>query len=99
MPPTRRIASPLFVLLALLIPLTVHAMEARPEGPLFEAAANGRTATVKELLAQSFAVNERDKNGRTALMWAAKGGHSKSVLALLAAGAEVNAKANDGRTA
>ena len=65
------------------------------------AAAAGLMAPLKALLGrgEEVAVDAKDDEGATALMFAAQGGHATAIEALLAAGAEVEAKIEDGRTA
>ena len=67
---------------------------------LSEAAANGDTARVVELLVQGTPVDEGAKStlGHTPLHLAADSGHTDTVTALLAHGADVGAKNNDGDT-
>ncbi|MGE0879371.1 MAG: ankyrin repeat domain-containing protein [Acidimicrobiia bacterium] len=60
---------------------------------LSDAAARGDLATVQSLLkAGGVTVDERDDQGRTALVAASYGGHIDVAKALIAAGADVNAK-------
>src|SRR5437016_3695619 len=63
--------------------------------PLILAALKGDTAAVQALLAQGAAVNTKDQNGMTALIWAAP----EVVPLLLKSGADVHARDNAGRTA
>ena len=68
---------------------------------LRSAAAAGLMAPLKALLGRGkeVAVDAKNNDGNTALMFAAMGGHAAAIAALLAAGAEINAKNNDGGTA
>ena len=66
---------------------------------MMRAALEGRTGAVGALLRRGAAVNARDIEGRTALMFAVINGHADTVKALLEHGADVNAKADDGGTA
>lgn len=74
---------------------TAPVTQASASTPLIEVASKGDIATVQTLLAQGANVNEKDKDGRTALMWAAFNGHTAIVEVLLAKGAEMNAKDNE----
>ena len=62
------------------------------EPPLLEAAKDGDTKAVEELLTSAAGadVNATDKDGYTPLHWAALRGHTEIVQALLEAGADVN---------
>jgi ankyrin repeat protein len=62
----------------------------RPETPLAQAAAEGRSDEVDRLLAAGAQVDERDHTGFTALTWAARRGEIEAVRLLLAAGANPN---------
>ncbi|KAL8367828.1 hypothetical protein RB599_003644 [Gaeumannomyces hyphopodioides] len=68
--------------------------------PLLWAAANGREAVVKLLLATGKVdVDSKDKRGRTPLSWAAENGHEAVVKLLLATGkVDVESKDDSGRT-
>ncbi len=66
---------------------------------LFEAAAQGHVAAVKEALDQGGNVHALDPNGNTALMLAAFDGHEAAARLLIERGAEVNAVNPRGRTA
>jgi ankyrin repeat protein len=63
------------------------------------AAAKGEIATVEDMLVEGADINQRGKNGRTALMAAASRGHKEMVQLLLAHGADVNAQSEGGSTA
>jgi uncharacterized protein len=65
---------------------------------LMYAALEGRTETVKKMLARGADVNAKDSAGRTALMFAVINMHRDTVNLLLERGADVNAKGNDGAT-
>src|SRR5262245_39927657 len=62
------------------------------EDTLRVAARNGHTKTVKSLINAGSDVNGRDRDGKTALMWAANYGHADTVRALIDSGADVNAQ-------
>jgi len=66
---------------------------------LIIAVEKGDTVTVQTLLTQGADVNEKSKDGWTALTIAAMKGHVAIVRMLLAAGADVNAKSPSGKTA
>ena len=55
--------------------------------PICDVAYDGKLAAVKELLGAGAAVDEQDRLGATALLYAATNGHTPVVAALLAAGA------------
>ena len=59
----------------------------------------GANAAVKVLLARGAAVDARDGQGRTALMWAAQDGRAETAKLLLRAKADAGLKGVDGRTA
>ena len=81
----------------LLIPLTADAGNVDSE--LRSAAIEGRSDTVRALLANGADVNATDRYGWTPLMLAALASHDDTVQTLLANGAHVNAKGNGGATA
>ena len=56
-------------------------------------------AVVKKLLDQGADINQRDDNGRSALMFAAINAHYETMNMLLEHGADVNARSNVGGTA
>jgi hypothetical protein len=66
---------------------------------LLEAAAQGRTAGVQDLVAKGAPLETRDKNGRTPLMLAAQHGHAAIVQLLLDRGADAGARDPAGATA
>jgi hypothetical protein len=66
---------------------------------LIEAVHKGDLKTVTTLLEKGAAVNARDPDGRTGLMWAARMGPSKIVELLIREGAELNGKGKRGETA
>jgi len=65
-------------------------MWVRKRGALVLAASEGDTATVQELLDKGADVNEKDKDGYTALYLAAMSGHTVTVQVLLDSGANVD---------
>jgi Ankyrin repeats (3 copies) len=66
---------------------------------LLDAAAQGRTASVQDLLGKGAPLESKDKNGRTALMLAAQRGHAAIVRLLLENGANAAARDQNGATA
>ena len=66
---------------------------------LIEAAKNGRTDEVRNLLDAGAEVNAEGEHGETALMWATENGHFEVGRVLLNAGADVNARSEAGLTA
>ena len=60
--------------------------------PLYHACRNGDTERVRQLLDEGAPVDEKDENGRTALMQASLGGHTEVVQLLLGKGAAVDEK-------
>jgi ankyrin repeat protein len=67
--------------------------------PLLQAAAQGNTAVVQQLLDKGANIESKDKNGYTALILAAVFNNTEVVKLLLARGANIEAKNNDGNTA
>ena len=67
--------------------------------PLMQAALDGNTERVKELIHRGADINQRDDNGRTALMFAVINMHYETMKVLLEYGADVNVKSNEGGTA
>ena len=63
---------------------------------IIQAVREGRTATVKRLLAGGADANESRIGKTTVLMYAAQNGHPELVKVLIEAGAKVNAKDSDG---
>jgi len=63
-----------------------------PALPLALVAARNAAGTVRQLLAQGYAADERGGDGLTALMWAARAGAVDAMTALLDAGADPNAR-------
>jgi ankyrin repeat protein len=70
-----------------------------PEELLRSAAFDGNIRKIKLLLAQGTAVDTRDKEGWTPLMWAQAGEQVEAIKLLLARGADINAKNDMGFTA
>ena len=67
---------------------------------LCELSRNGNLADVKSALTRGEDINEKDSDGRTALIWAVAFEHNSVVKLLLDQRAvDVNVKDNDGRTA
>lgn len=66
--------------------------------PLMNASRSGSLPLVKLLLARGVRVNERDRDGRTALMVACAWGHPSIARVLIARGADVNLCAHGGAT-
>lgn len=66
---------------------------------LMQAALDGNTERVRELIGQGADVNRRDDNDRTALMFAVVNRHYETMKVLLEYGADVNVKSNKGGTA
>lgn len=63
-----------------------------PTTPLTVAAERGDAAEVRKLIASGVDLNERDKSGYTALVWAARNGSMGVAKALIEARADVNAR-------
>ena len=70
-----------------------------PELSLLPSAGNGEAEKVKELLEKGADVNEKDADGRTALMYASFNGYSEVVNELLKHNADVNLTDINGRSA
>ncbi len=66
---------------------------------LMQAALDGDTESVRELINQGADINRRDDSGRTALMFAVVNRHYETMKLLLEHGADVQAKSNEGGTA
>jgi len=66
---------------------------------LFQSALNGDSGEVQKLLENGVNVNNRDQEGRTALMYAAFNGHDKIIETLLKYETDLNLRDNNGRTA
>ena len=81
----------------LLMPLALLAADWGKE--LLDAAAQGHTANVQELIGKGAPLESTDKNGRTALMLAAQHGHAATVRVLLEKGANATARDQTGATA
>jgi ankyrin repeat protein len=67
--------------------------------PLMQAALDGNTERVRELIRQGADIDQRDDNDRTALMFAVINRHFETMTVLLENGADVNAKSNNEGTA
>jgi hypothetical protein len=81
----------------LLLPLASRAADTGKD--LLDAAAQGRTASVQELLGKGAPLESKDRNGRTALLLAAQRGHAATVRLLLEKGANAAARDQNGATA
>ncbi|VUD51454.1 hypothetical protein TDB9533_01430 [Thalassocella blandensis] len=68
------------------------------EPPLHQAAISGDTEEIYRLLTDGVAVDNRNREGATALHWAAFKGREDAAKALLRAGADVNARTKKGST-
>ena len=82
--------------------LVVGVVGAQPSpeiAPLHEAAFAGNLEEVRRLLDEGAAVDVRDAEGRTALMWASFNGHTEVDALLLEKGAAINTREANGRTA
>ena len=66
-----------------------------PTLPLTQAAAQNDADAIRRLVADKQAVDETDRSGLTALMWAARLGAFNAMQALLDAGANVNARSSN----
>ena len=67
--------------------------------PLHDTCHVGHTVRVRQLLDEGAPVDEKDENGRTALMQASLGGYTEVVQLLLGKGAAVDGKDKWGDTA
>jgi len=76
-------------------------LEVPDETPLMQAATEGDTSTAQRLLSAGAAVNTRDQNGQTALIYACRSPKASPALVklLLTAGADVNVRSRNGYTA
>lgn len=81
-------------LLAMMTSITASAEGGVLESQLREAAENGNTEQVRNLLDQGANREARDKLGRTPLLLATRGNQIESARVLIEAGADVNAKDN-----
>lgn len=72
--------------------LAASACSSGPSLPLALVAARNAADTVRELLSQGHAPDERDSEGLTSLMWAARTGAVDAMVALLDAGADPAAR-------
>jgi len=66
---------------------------------IHEAALNGITADIDQMIAKGADINLKDEDGRTPLMYASFNGHSGIIQKLISKGAIVNQADNYGRTA
>jgi ankyrin repeat protein len=64
----------------------------QPDTTLTVAAERGDAAQVRKLIASGVDLNERDKSGYTALVWAARNGSTEVAKALIDARADMNAR-------
>lgn len=74
--------------------LAASACSSGPSLPLALVAARNAADTVRELLKQGHAPDERDQQGLTSLMWAARAGAVEAMAALLDGGADPNTHDN-----
>ena len=77
----------------------VMAQETVPEDTFFQICANGTAAEIGEALKNGAKSNAKDKEGKTALMFAAEKNSPDAVQVLLKAGAEINARDEKKKTA
>ena len=71
-----------------------------PAEELLEAAENGQSARLQELISDGVDIEAREvRRGRTAIMLAAENGHSEVIRLLFESRADANARDSDGRTA
>jgi len=85
----------------LLLATTACARERPPAAslpPLLDAARRADAAALRSLLARGGAVDERDRQGRTALHWAATAGSAEAARLLLERGADVDARSGPSMT-
>jgi ankyrin repeat protein len=78
---------------------TVHSRDIFNSTPLLEAARNGHSSMVNQLLKDGADVKAQDKDGLTALHLAAGHGHKDTMIVLLNSGADVKPQDKDGWTA
>ena len=64
----------------------------QPNTPLTVAAERGDAAQVRKLIAAGVDLNERDRSGYTALVWAARNGSTEVAKTLIEARADMNAR-------
>ena len=62
------------------------------------AAGDSNKEVVLALIEKGANVNDKDKSGKTPIIYAAENGHGEVVLALIEKGANINDKDNDGNT-
>ncbi len=87
----------LAICLALIAPFALPAADAGKA--LLDAASQGRTSSVQELVGKGAPLETRDKDGRTPLLLAAQHGHAATVQLLLEKGADAAATDRSGATA
>lgn len=66
---------------------------------LMQAARFGDVPGIGKYLAEGYGINDKTKQGKTALIIASAEGHAKAIEALLDAGADIRAQDNNGATA
>lgn len=86
-------------LLAVYLSMALMALAADSGKELLDAAAQGHTAKVQELVAKGVPLDARDKDARTPLMLAAQHGNADTVRYLLSKGADSAARDRGGATA
>jgi ankyrin repeat protein len=79
-------------------PNQISAQELRTQD-LFLAARLGNAAIIEKLVKTNMNINEKDGNGKTALMLAAKAGHLEAAKLLMGRNSIIDKKDNDGKTA
>lgn len=83
-------------ILSFILILAVFSLLAGCELALHQAVVRGDIDAVNAVLNQGFAVNTKDNNGNTALIYAAAYGNTEAIKLLIDKGADVNAKNNGG---
>jgi ankyrin repeat protein len=79
-------------------PNKISAQELRTQD-LFLSARLGNTEIIKKLVETGMNINEKDQNGKTALMLSAKSGHLEAAKLLMGTNSIIDKKDNDGKTA